>query len=128
MTTGREAAHPSCPVDTPGRTSIWAHRLVATVVNHSQILLDDTNLTVTHGPLPWPAPVPVPLDAIDQLYLVQRVVQQGRTYTLVVRLKDKTSVELVDTLSDDTQARYMERKIEAHLGPQNVDVLGEYTG
>ena len=104
------------------------YSLVATVVNYTEIRVSEVHLEVTHGPLPWRGPQPMPSRAIDQFYLVQDVQKSSRTYSLVARRKDQTSEQLLTNLSDDTQARYMERRLEAWLGITDQAVDGEYTG
>lgn len=101
---------------------------LATAINHSTITLDDTHLRIAHGPLPWRAPDPVPLRSIDQLYLTQRLQKNQRTFTLVARRLDRTSVELLSGLPRDEQARFLEQRIESHLGIPDRAVEGEYTG
>lgn len=102
--------------------------LVARALNQSTITIDASHLRVSHGPLPWPAPNPLPVRSIDQLYLVQRDGKNARTFTLVARLLDRTSVELLSSLPDDRQPRFMEQRIEAFLGLADQQVEGEYSG
>lgn len=100
----------------------------ATLVNSSTIRLTASHLEVSHGPLPWGAPAPIPLRAIDQLYLVTVSGKNSRTWNLVARRSDLTSEEVLTGIGDDVQARFLERRIEAHLGIEDHAVAGEYTG
>ena len=99
--------------------------LVATAVNNSTLEVGPSHLKVSHGPLPWRAPDPVPVKSIDQLYVVSK---NDQGYTVVARRTDRTSVELLGGLTRDVQARFLEQRIEAHLGLADQAVAGEYTG
>ena len=46
----------------------------------------------------------------------------------MARRRDLTSIELLSGLPNDIQARYLERRIEAHLGLADIAVAHEYTG
>ncbi len=106
-----------------------AYLLVATLVNRSEIRVGPAHITVRHGPLPWSGPAPIPTGAVDQLYVVRnRNKQGGVTYDLVARRVDRTSDALLSGIGDDVQARFLERRIEAHLGIADRPVDGEYTG
>ena len=104
------------------------YMLVATVLNHSDIVVTSSHVSIEHGPLPWSAPEPIPVGSIDQFYLVQHTSKNSRTYSLVARRDDLTSEEILKGLPEDVQARYLERRLEAHLGLDDRAVDGEYTG
>ena len=63
-----------------------------------------------------------------QFYLTQQTNKNSRTYSLVARRKDMTSEQLLKGLPDDDQARYLERRLEAHLSIADRPIDGEYTG
>lgn len=102
--------------------------LAATMVNRSVITVTPAHIEVTHGPLPWAAPAPIPTGSVDQFYLTQVRNKNTRTYNLVARRTDLTSEQLLKGLHEDTQARYLERRLEAHLRIADRAVDGEYTG
>lgn len=46
----------------------------------------------------------------------------------MARTADRTRTALLTGLPDDAQPRWLEQRIEAHLGLSDVAVDGEYTG
>lgn len=106
------------------------YTLVATVVNRSRVEIDGSHVRVTHGPLPWGGPAPIPVHAVDQFYLVRQTGKNGSTsgFDLVARRVDRTSEKVLGGLESDVQGRYLEQRLEAHLGLEDVAVEGEYNG
>ena len=102
--------------------------LLALVLNHTTVAIHTAHVEVTHGPLPWRSPDPVPVENIDQLYVVQRIGKNQRSYSVVARRTDRTSVHLLSGLTRDVQARFLEQRIEGYLGLTDQPVAGEYTG
>ena len=104
--------------------------LLARMVNRTTLRVDPMRIEVHHGPLFWPGPAVTPTQTVDQLYVVQGVKgKEGATgYSLVARLQNRTSVELVKGVPTDLQARYIEQRLESWMGIDDVAVEGEYSG
>jgi len=104
--------------------------LLARMVNRTTLRVDPMRIEVHHGPLFWPRPAVTPTQNVDQLYVVRGATRkQGATgYTLVARLQNRTSVELVKGVPTDVQARYIEQRLESWMGIDDVAVEGEYSG
>lgn len=101
-----------------------AYWLIARLVNVTQVSVTPTHLTVAHGPLWWPSPEPVPVRSIDQLFVIQ---EDGSpvTYSVAARRPNRTQLVLFG-VSNDLWARFLEQRLEAHLGFTDEPVQGEY--
>ena len=88
-------------------------------------------LTIRHGPLPWPGNHTLNSADIEQLFCQEKFRQgkHGGSYTYEVHavLTDGTKKELVSGLDDADQAIFIEQQLEDHLGIEDRRVPGELT-
>ncbi len=105
-------------------------------VNHSRLDLDDAELRVALGPLPWWGNRRLPVRRVDQLYVKELAITYSSRnghhteyyYDLRAQLADGSDVKVLSAALEPDQAKALEAALEAHLGIQNRPVDGEYTG
>jgi hypothetical protein len=107
-----------------------AYFCVASFVNKTDISIDPNHLKVRSYPLPWGRQKKISVHTIKQLY-TKRKVTQGKngtsvSFSVFVITNDNREQKLLSGLSDDTQAKFIEREIESILGIENVSVAGEH--
>ena len=105
----------------------WA---LALLRNRTTIVITDDELSVTHGPVPWPGKQRIAISELTQLFTEERL-EQGRSrerrfYDLSAVMKDGRRKKLVKGLSEPAQALFLEQRIEERLGIVDVEVGGEY--
>jgi len=93
---------------------------VALFVNRTVIVVTGADLTIRHGPLPWPGSRDVPAAGLEQLHC-EKHVRRSRggttiTYSVLARSTDGRATPLVRGLSDRDQAHFIEQQIEHYLG------------
>jgi hypothetical protein len=91
--------------------------------------LASQQLSVTHGPLPWPGNLTLPRASLQQLFCEEQV-RNGKngvsySYNVVAVLQDKSRVKLVTGLDAPEQALFIEQKLERQLGIADRSVAGE---
>jgi hypothetical protein len=105
--------------------------LLARLVDTTRVAVGRTTLEVRHGPLPLRRAVALPTGSLRQLYVLVRPAQGGsreapsQTYSLMVQRFGAEPVELVRGLPLLSEARFLERKLEAFLGLAHAPVDGE---
>lgn len=102
---------------------------IASFVNKTWITVSMGQLTVRHGPLPWPGNRSLFTHDIEQLYVTEHI-HRGKnststTYRVNVKKKDGDKVKLASGLQDADQALYIEQEIEKHLNIADRPVPGE---
>jgi hypothetical protein len=104
---------------------------VATMLlNRTWVRLADEQLTVEHGPLPWPG-MTIPIAEISQLFVKfggpRRAdgVPTSIAYSLEAQLKDGSTRTLLKYVQDVEEARYLEQTLEKRLNIEDARVSGE---
>ena len=100
---------------------------LAGFLNRSQVILDRTSFSVTHGPLPWLGNLQVPITQIDQLYCKEKPGKNNSStsYQLSVVLKDGRKKDLLSNLDSPEIGFYLEHQIESWLNIPDRPVRGE---
>lgn len=95
--------------------------------NHSQLVVDRDNFSVSHGPLPWLGSLSVPVTQVRQLYCKEKPGKEnsGPTYQLSVILEDGRKKDLLSNLDTPEIGFYIEHQIENRLNIQDQPVRGE---
>lgn len=105
------------------------YMMLAGFVNSTWIAAGPAELSVRHGPLPWPGRLVVPRTDIDQLFSEQKVMngKNGVSYSYKVSLLKPGGerLSLVQDLETPEQALFIEEKVESFLGLQDRPVVGE---
>ena len=104
--------------------------ILAMIFNRTTISVDRDELKIHHGPLPWRTPKPIPCDAIEQLYVKQKVSHNNNgtsvSYQLHALMTDGKSQKLLDNNQDENTPLAVERMIEVHLGIDDQRVAGDH--
>ncbi len=100
---------------------------LAGFLNRSQVILDRTSFSVTHGPLPWLGNLQVPITQIDQLYCKEKPGKNNSStsYQLSVVLKDGRKKDLLSNLDSPEIGFYLEHQVESWLNIPDRPVRGE---
>ena len=100
---------------------------LAGFLNRSQVSLDRTSFSVTHGPLPWLGNLQVPITQIDQLYCKEKPGKNNSStsYQLSVVLKDGRKKDLLSNLDSPEIGFYLEHQVESWLNIPDRPVRGE---
>ena len=98
-------------------------------VNSTRIRVEQGQITVRHGPLPWYGNKSLDGSTLKQLYSKEKV-STGRNSTTVTFdvhaiTSDSRDVKLVSGLESSEQALYIEQEIERHFHIENAPVRGE---
>ena len=108
---------------------------LAMLLNSSEIRVSRRELTVKHGPMPFPGAVAVDPGDIEQVWVEQKISHssssKGRSstsvsYPVCMRLKDGTRKVLLRNVTDSELALFVEQQIETHLGIEDQAVRGEF--
>lgn len=110
-----------------------AYTALAILLNRTIIQVEDSELRVSHHPLPWPGATRVDPTQIHQLYCSEYVAytQNKRPqYRMKVHalMRDGSHLDLIRGIEDAGQALYLEQLLEEHLGIEDRRVKGEYQG
>ncbi len=103
---------------------------MAGFLNKTFIDVNDYELSISHGPLPWPAVHNINSAQLEQLYC-QEHISRGkngitRTYSVNAILKgDNRKVTLLSGLNEPDQALFVEQEVETHLDIMDRHVPGE---
>ena len=109
---------------------VWlTYTTLAGLLNRTDIDVNRTELTLRHGPLPWPGNQTLPGRSLAQLY-VEEVIKQrknGQTteYHLLAVDREGRKVKLLTNLDEKDQALYLEQLLERRLGIEDAPVDGE---
>jgi hypothetical protein len=96
------------------------------LLNSTLVEVGDGVLNVTHRPLPFPGQRTLSAADVRQLFCVERHGRKGAvTFDVMAQLASDRETKLVSGLSSDREARFIEQRIESHLGLVNRPVSGE---
>jgi hypothetical protein len=102
---------------------------LAGYLNKTVIQVDRRELTITHGPLPWPGNRRLNPFDLAQLYTRERLHHHrnstSTTYEVYAILQDGTRQKLLSGLHEIEQALYIEQEIERFLEIEDRPVRGE---
>lgn len=98
-------------------------------VNRTTVLVGSGDLSIAHGPLPWPGNRTIDAKDVRQLYCSERV-HRGKngshtSYELNALTSDGRKLKLLSGLSEHDHALYFEQQLERHLGIRDQRVKGE---
>lgn len=107
--------------------------VLAGLVNRTTVTVSRGRISVAHGPVPWPGAKKLDAAEVAQLWFEQKVSTSSKgsrsvRYHLHALLTDGVSVKLVGGLHEPAYARYLEYRLEEHLGLTDRPVDGEYRG
>jgi hypothetical protein len=99
------------------------------LVNRTTIEVSRNQLTIRHGPLPWPGNLDVPGSHFTQLY-GEEITTKNKgtttyTYNLIALDRDGRKVKLISGLPEKDQVLYLEQTLERRLGIEDTVVEGE---
>ena len=104
--------------------------VICSFVNRTRIKVGMGQLTVRHGPLPWPGNYTLNSVDVEQVFCQSKFHSSkhgGRfTYEVHVVLHDGTKQKLVTGLDDPDQAIFIEQQLEDYLRIEDRRVPGEY--
>ncbi|WP_224249137.1 hypothetical protein [Hyalangium gracile] len=99
------------------------------LVNRTRIEVGRNQLSIRHGPLPWPGNRDVPGRQFTQLYGVEnvRTNKGNQTYTYELKAVERSgkTVTLLSGLTEKNQILYLEQTLERRLGIEDEPVEGE---
>jgi hypothetical protein len=90
-------------------------------VNRTVVRIAGGELSVWHGPMPWPGRQRLFTSDIKQLYCTETVnkdsdsCRTSRTYNVLAVTNKNDQIKLITGLDDLDQGRYIEQQLEAHL-------------
>ncbi len=92
-------------------------------VNTTHITVRQGRLHVKHGPLPWPGGRSIETMTLDQLFCAKKVHRSRKggtstSYLLKAQTRSGDTLKLL-TLHDETQALFLEQRLERVLGIQD---------
>jgi hypothetical protein len=103
--------------------------VIAMFVNTTTIKIGSMEVSVSHGPLPWPGNKKLLRGEIDQLFCEEKVHhgKNGTTTTYDVQLikKGGARITFMTGLQDTREARYIEQVVEERLHLKDRPVSGE---
>lgn len=102
---------------------------LAGFVNRTSVVVGGGELSVRHGPLPWPGNRTVATPDIRQLYREERIsnTRRGRSasYHLCAVTLDNRLLRVIGSVPGADVALYLEQAIERALGIEDRKVAGE---
>lgn len=106
-----------------------AYLTLAFFINKTRILANQSEISVSHQPLPWRGNNKIAVSHLKQLYVkkVRSKIKNSNHvfYDLYARIKNSKDVKFIASLNDG-QAKFIEREIENFLKIKNYRVKGEY--
>lgn len=100
-------------------------------VNSTNIKVDASELSVVHGPLPWPGALSLNPSELKQLYTVEIISRNSRgsgstySYELQCRTEEGKRIKLVTGLQSIEHCLYLEQQIEEFLEIEDKAERGE---
>jgi hypothetical protein len=109
---------------------VWlTYTALAGLLNRTEIDVSRAELTIRHGPLPWPGNKTLPGRSLAQLYVgevfTKRNASQTAVYNLLAVDREGRKVTLLTNLEEKDQALYLEQVLEQRLGIEDASVDGE---
>ena len=99
------------------------------LVNRTVIRVSGGELTVRHGPLPWPGNHNVFADDLKQLYCTEHIHRRNNStstsYRVNALLAGGKKLKLLSGLTEADQALFIEQRLEEHLRIVDRRVTGE---
>jgi len=110
-----------------------AYYTLTRILNKTVIQLTASELSIQHGPLPWPGNRLLPVSGLKQLYCKEVISRdyEGDTfirYHLLAVLSDGQEIELLKGIESPETVRYLEQEIENWLNIEDMAVAGEMSG
>ncbi|MDX1948808.1 MAG: hypothetical protein SFU86_25695 [Pirellulaceae bacterium] len=103
--------------------------LLCAFVNRTVIRVSQGELSVRHGPLPWPGNTRLPTADIQQLFCSESVRRNRRSttasYEVQALLTSGEKKKLLTGLDDLDHALFIEQTLEQHLEIEDLPVPGE---
>jgi hypothetical protein len=103
--------------------------VIASFVNRTRVRVDRGELSIHHGPIPFPGNKILSTANLTQFYCTETVSNRRRGYSVSYDLNavqaDGTKVKLLTGLTELEQALYLEQRLEKFLGIENERVPGE---
>lgn len=126
-TDGLLAALPMVAIPHVWIGAFLGYYVLASLLNTTELTLDDERLVVRHGPMPWFGNRDIPVPEIDQLYVERsgvRVNKQPR-WNLCAMGTDGVGRPVVRLLTTEAEGRWLEDRIEKALAIEDRPVVGE---
>lgn len=106
------------------------YAVICTFLNKTVIRVTGGELSVQHGPLPYPGNCCLYVADIKQIFCTEKKTRGEdswhRTYNVVVLKQDNTKIDLVTSLEDSNYAWFIEQQLEQHLKIADERVPGEF--
>lgn len=104
--------------------------VLAGYMNKTRIYVDQMQIVIRHGPLPWFGNRTVDAGEVKQIYVKEHVSRSrrgGATVTFAVHMltHGQRNVKLLSGLPNSEQALFIEQEIEKFLRIQDVPVRGQ---
>ena len=103
--------------------------VICCFTNATDISVDAQYLELKHHPYPWPGSKKILSVDITQLHCEEKVTHGKHgpsvSYTVKVIGQQGKGLKLISGLSDASEAKFIEQKVESILGIQNQPVSGE---
>lgn len=101
--------------------------------NTTQVRITGSNISVLHGPLPWPGNKNISTLDIQQVYCIQSFNSSSNynnrrsspSYDVCVMYQSGNREKLIGGIDQADQARYIEQQIESTLGIADTAIAGE---
>ncbi len=106
------------------------YAVLTMLFNRTTVTIEHGQLTVRHGPLPYPGNRQLFTEDVDQLYCIEEKTASKDDggylkYTVMALLRDGTSVKLLPPDSKRELARAVEYLVEKHLDIEDRHISGE---
>ena len=102
----------------------FIYATVGQMLNSTAVTIEQGELVVKNGPLPWLGNRRIPVSELEQLFVVERR-QRSTRYDLCALLKGGKKKVLLSSLDSEDKARFLETRLEAVLGIRDRPVAGE---
>ena len=102
---------------------------LAGFLNRTRVEVSRDQLTIHHGPLPWPGNKDLPGRQLTQLF-GEEITRRSKngvtvTYDLVAVNRENRKVKLLTGLTERDQVLYLEQTLERRMGIEDAPVEGE---
>lgn len=110
---------------------LWmTYTALAQIFNTTVIRATASELSIHHGPFPWPSPPSVEIQSVERL-ACETVTWHGKggksvSFKLSARLRGGRKVALLSGLTERNQALFIEQCLEEHLGLPVDAVAGKF--
>jgi hypothetical protein len=108
---------------------LMTYATIGGFVNRTELRVAGGELTVRHGPLPWPGNRQLLTAKIKQLYCTESVYRSKnrtrRSYSVLAVIEDNDKIELVSSLQELEQGLFIEQQVEQYLKIRDKRVPGQ---